>query len=81
MFGAGSCGLVWEPAMPFKANAACRHHIPKQKRKVANWAAYDASLRRREFDSLVQRRGDRGLASRSARDPRRPAHGIHRWRS
>src|SRR3982751_5987159 len=33
--------------MPFKANAACRHYIPKQKRKVTNWAAYDASLRQR----------------------------------
>jgi hypothetical protein len=33
--------------MPFKANAARRHHIPKQKRKVMNWPAYDASLRQR----------------------------------
>ena len=33
--------------MPFKANAAGRHHIPKQKRTVTNWSAYDASLRRR----------------------------------
>lgn len=33
--------------MPFKANAARRHHIAKQKRKVTNWAAYDASLRQR----------------------------------
>jgi hypothetical protein len=33
--------------MPFKANADRRHHIPKQKRKVTNWAAYDASLRQR----------------------------------
>ena len=33
--------------MPCKANAACRHHIPKQKSKVTNWAAYDASLRQR----------------------------------
>jgi DDE family transposase len=33
--------------MPFKANTACRHHIPKQKRKVMNWSAYDASLRQR----------------------------------
>ena len=33
--------------MPFKANAAYRHHIPKQKRRVTNWAAYDASLRQR----------------------------------
>src|SRR5215218_5084436 len=33
--------------MPFKANADRRHHIPKQKHKVANWAEYDASLRQR----------------------------------
>jgi hypothetical protein len=33
--------------MPFKANATRRHHILKQKRKVTNWAAYDASLRQR----------------------------------
>jgi hypothetical protein len=43
-----------ESTMPFKANADRRHHIPKQKRKVTNWAteharegAYDASLRQR----------------------------------
>jgi hypothetical protein len=34
-------------AVPFKANAKCRHHIPKQKRRLANWSAYEASLRRR----------------------------------
>jgi hypothetical protein len=33
--------------MPFKANAERRHHIPKQKRKVVNWAAYEVSLRQR----------------------------------
>ena len=33
--------------MPHKANADRRHHIPKQKRKVTNWAAYDANLRQR----------------------------------
>lgn len=33
--------------MPFKANAARRHHIPKQRYRVTNWAEYDASLRRR----------------------------------
>jgi hypothetical protein len=33
--------------MPFKANAAYRHHIPKQRRRVTNWPAYDASLRQR----------------------------------
>ncbi len=35
------------PAVPFKANAKCRHHIPKQKRRLTNWRAYEASLRQR----------------------------------
>src|ERR671910_1686673 len=35
------------PLLPFKANAARRHHIPKQKHRVTNWAAYDAGLRAR----------------------------------
>ena len=33
--------------MPFKANAARRHRIPKQRRRVTNWAQYDAALRQR----------------------------------
>ena len=33
--------------LPFKLNQDRRHHIPKQKHKVANWAEYDASLRQR----------------------------------
>lgn len=33
--------------MPFKVKAVSRHHIPKQARRVTNWAAYDASLRQR----------------------------------
>ena len=33
--------------MPFKANAACRHHIPRQRHRVTNWPAYDAALRGR----------------------------------
>ena len=33
--------------MPFKLNQDRRHHIPKQKHKVLNSAAYDASLRQR----------------------------------
>ncbi len=33
--------------MPFKLKADRRHHIPKQKRKVMNAAAYDAALRQR----------------------------------
>src|ERR1700693_1180370 len=35
------------PAVPFKANAKCGHHIPKQKRRLTNWPAYEASLRQR----------------------------------
>jgi hypothetical protein len=33
--------------VPYKANAKCRHHIPKQKRKLTNWPAYEAGLRQR----------------------------------
>ncbi len=33
--------------MPFKLNQDRRHHIPKQKHKIMNSAAYDASLRQR----------------------------------
>jgi Transposase DDE domain len=33
--------------LPFKTNAARRHHIPRQKHRVTNWAAYDAGLRAR----------------------------------
>jgi hypothetical protein len=35
------------PAVPFKANAACRHHIPRQRHWVTNWPVYDAALRQR----------------------------------
>jgi anti-sigma factor RsiW len=33
--------------VPFKANAALRHHIPRQRHRVTNWAAHDAALRQR----------------------------------
>ncbi len=33
--------------MPFKAKAACRRDIPKQRHRVTNWAEYDAGLRAR----------------------------------
>jgi hypothetical protein len=33
--------------MPHKANAARRYHIARPKRRVKNWAEYDASLRQR----------------------------------
>src|SRR4051794_30092001 len=35
------------PTVPFKLNQDRRHHIPRQRHKVANWREYDASLRRR----------------------------------
>jgi hypothetical protein len=33
--------------LPFKLHQDRRHHIPRQRRKVTNWPAYDASLRQR----------------------------------
>src|ERR671933_2255162 len=33
--------------MPFKTNAAGRHHIAKQRHRVTNWSEYDAALRQR----------------------------------
>src|SRR5215217_2063973 len=33
--------------LPFKLNQAGRRRIPRQKRNVTNWPAYDASLRQR----------------------------------
>ena len=33
--------------MPFKVNQDRRHHIPRQRHRVTNWAEYDAALRQR----------------------------------
>ena len=33
--------------MPFEANAARRHRIPRQRHRVTNWAACEAGLRQR----------------------------------
>src|SRR5215218_6181870 len=33
--------------LPFKLNQDRRHHIPRQRRKITNWPAYEASLRQR----------------------------------
>src|SRR3954465_1401842 len=33
--------------MPHKPNAARRHHIPRPKRRVTNWSAYNEALRQR----------------------------------
>jgi Transposase DDE domain len=35
------------PALPFKLNQNCRHHIPRQQHRVTNWPAYEAGLRQR----------------------------------
>jgi hypothetical protein len=34
-------------AVPFKANAACRHHIRRQRQRVTYWSDNDAALRQR----------------------------------
>jgi hypothetical protein len=39
--------MSWGRSVPFKANAERRHHIPKQRHRVTNSAAYDAALRQR----------------------------------
>ena len=33
--------------MPFKAHAARRHRIPRQRHRVTNWTEYEAALRQR----------------------------------
>jgi len=33
--------------MPFKHNASRRHHVPKVRRSVTNWLAYEAGLQQR----------------------------------
>ena len=35
------------PILPFKLNQDRRGHIPRQRHRVTNWPAYDASLRQR----------------------------------
>ena len=66
--------------MPFKANAARRHHIPKQKHRVSNWAEYDACLRARGSLTVLCGRPERGNGFRrgSMRQSARP--GMERQR-
>src|SRR4051794_30599803 len=45
--GRGPSIMQGLPFLPFKANAARRYHIPKQRHRVTNWAEYDAALRAR----------------------------------
>jgi Transposase DDE domain len=50
--------------VPFKANADRRHHIPKQRHLVTNWAEYGAALRQR--GSLTIWFTDAAIAARRA---------------
>ena len=63
--------------MPFKLNQDRRHHIPKQRHKVTNWAAYDASLRQR--GSLTVWFTDEAI--RAWRAEPRTTRGGQRWYS
>ncbi len=63
--------------MPFKLNRDRRRHIPKQKRKVTNSAAYDASLRQR--GSLTVWFTDEAVAAWAAEPRTTP--GGQRWYS
>ena len=61
--------------MPFKAHAACRHRIPRQRHRVTNWAEYDAALRRR--GSLTVWFTDEAVAAWRAAP--RPTRGGRPW--
>ena len=63
--------------LPFKLNQDRRCHIPKQKRKVTNSAAYDAALRQR--GSLTVWLTDEAVAAWTA-EPRTTQDG-QRWYS
>ncbi len=62
--------------MPFKANAERRHHIPKQRHRVTNSAAYDTTLRQR--GSLTVWFTDAAIAAWKA-EPRTTRGGQSRY--
>jgi hypothetical protein len=47
--------------VPFKANAARQHHIPRQRHRVTNWSEYDAALR--QWGSLTVWFSDEAIAA------------------
>ena len=60
--------------MPFKANADRRHRIPKQRRRITNWAEYDAasfSDRGCPVNSLLRHFSETGSSPYSIRLSRR----------
>ena len=60
--------------MPFKANAARRHRIPKQRHRVTNWAEYDAGLRARGSLAVWFTGGDEAWRAEPRHRPWRAAH-------
>jgi hypothetical protein len=67
--------------VPFKMNADRRHHIPRQRHRVMNWAEYDAALRQR--GSLTVWFTDAAIAAwRAEPRPRRAvSRPTRRWPS
>jgi hypothetical protein len=64
---------IQDGPLPFKSLADRRHHIPKQRHRVTNWAAYDAGLRGRGRLTMVHRGRDCALARGAADHPWRAA--------
>jgi hypothetical protein len=62
----------------FKANVDCRHYIPRQRRRVANWRQYDAALRQR--GNLTVWFTDAAIAGRRA-EPRTTRGGQSNYSS
>ncbi len=76
MAGAVPRRLSGVVVVPFKANAERRHHIPKQRHRVTNSAAYDAALRQR--GSLTVWFTDAAIAAWKA-EPRTTRGGQSRY--
>ena len=66
------------PIVPFKLNQHRRRHIPRARRRVTNWPAYDASLRQR--GSLTVWFTDEAIESWQA-EPRTTRGGQSRYSS
>ena len=64
------------PIVPFKVNQDRRHHIPRARRRVTNWPAYDLSLRQR--GSLTVWFTDEAVAAWAA-EPRMTRGGQPRY--
>src|ERR1700736_1065592 len=69
---------IQDAPLPFKSLADRRHHIPKQRHRVTNWAAYDAGLRGR--GSLTIWFTEAAVATWRA-EPRAPRVGQPRYSS